>query len=109
MPYGTILNAGQFSLSSEETPTASMDINAPTSTEMLLKDIGITRLDGAKDLNATISSLIQEELIRIRDILGDSTVTESNMQFAVRWFFLQSYCQIKSQINRERSVTGVLY
>ena len=73
----------------------AMDINVPTSTEMLLKDIGETRLAGAKDFNVTLSSLNQEELTRIRDLLGDSPVTESKLQFAPRWLLDESIAKEK--------------
>ena len=74
----------------------AMDINVPTSTEMLLKDIGETRLAGPKDFNATLSSLKQEELTRIRDLLGDSSVTESKLQFAPRWLLDESIAKEKA-------------
>ena len=54
----------------------AMDINTPTSKEMLLKDIGDTHVLGAKDLNDKLSPLKQEELTRIQEPLGYSPVTE---------------------------------
>ena len=63
---------------------------------MLLKDIGETRLAGAKDFNATLSSLKQEELTSIGDLLGDSPVTESKLQFAPRWLLNESIAKEKA-------------
>ena len=53
----------------------AMDINAPTSREMLPKDIGDTHVLGEKDINAKPTSLRQEEFTRIQQLLGHSPVT----------------------------------
>ena len=73
-----------------------MDINAPTSKKMLLKDIGNIHVLGAKDLNAKLSSLKQEELTRIQELLGDSPVTESKRQFAPSWLLDEVFAKEKA-------------
>ena len=73
-----------------------MDINAPTSKQMLLKDIGNAHVLGAKDLNAKLSSLKQEDLTRIQELFGDSPVTESKLQFAPRWLLDETTAKEKA-------------
>ena len=68
----------------------AMYINAPTSREMLPKDIGDTHVFGKKDLNAKLTSLRQEESTRIQQLIGDSPVTESKLQLAPRWLLDQA-------------------
>ena len=73
----------------------AMDRNAPKSKEVLLKDIGDTHVFGAKDLGSKLSSLKQEELTRIQELLRDSPVTESRLLLALRWLLDEAIAKEK--------------
>jgi len=82
-PYGKVFNS------------PSMDIGSPTPKQDIAKDIGTSTIQAPDSFPTSLESTEQELLLRIKDVVGDASVTEHKLQFAPRWI-------IDKAINKEK-------